>query len=171
MRAPGRLCCQVLTDAPFAKLAEPCPSALPLLPHHRPQSAAYPRFKVVQHRRRLTVAEVSEPSSQISRDLLDHLLQADAAGSPGLLPNPLLEASDGLGGDPPPRFSFAREAESKKLPLPRSGYGALRLIYLELETMHDEARNALHHSLSRSFAAHVDVAIVGITHEAVTTPL
>jgi RNA-directed DNA polymerase len=37
------------------------------------------------------------------------------------------------------------------------------------EVVRDEARNALHHSLSRSLAAHVDVAIVGITHEAMTT--
>src|SRR5207244_4274528 len=73
---------------PFAKLAESCPSALPLLPHHRAESAAYPRFEALQHRGRLTVPEVSEPASQISRDLLDHPPQADAAGSPGLFPNP-----------------------------------------------------------------------------------
>jgi hypothetical protein len=35
----------------------------------------------------------------------------------------------------------------------------------------DEVRNPLHHSLSRSFAAHVNVTVVGITHEAMTTPL
>ena len=84
--------------------------------------------------------EVSEPSSQISRDLLDHLLQADAAGSPGLFPNPFLEASDGLGGDPPPRFSFTRETESEKLSLPWSGHGALRLVDLELEAVRDQRK-------------------------------
>ena len=40
VRAPGRFRREVLTDAPFAQLAEPCPSTLPLLPHHRPKSAA-----------------------------------------------------------------------------------------------------------------------------------
>jgi len=90
---------------------------------------------------------------------LDHLPQTNTSGSPRLLPNPFLEASDGLGGYAPPRFSSAGEAESKELPLPRSGHGAFRLIDLELETVRDEARNALHHSLSRSFAVDVDVTV------------
>jgi hypothetical protein len=91
--------------------------------------------------------------------------------STGLFPNPLLKANDGLGGDAPPRFPLAREAESEKLSLPRSSHGALRLIHLELESVRDEVRNPLPHSLSRSFAAHVNIAVVGITHEAMTTPL
>jgi hypothetical protein len=89
----------------------------------------------------------------------DHLRQTDATGSTGLFPNPLLKASDGLGGDPPPRFSLAGEAESEKLSLPRLSHGALRLIHLELESVRDEVRNPLHHSLSRSFAAHVNVTV------------
>jgi len=83
---------------------------------------------------------------------LDYLPQTDTSGSPRLLPNPLLEASDCLGSYAPPRFSFAGEAESEKLPLPRASYGALRLVHLEPEAVRDEAGNAAHHSLSRSFA-------------------
>ena len=62
-------------------------------------------------------------------------------GSTCLFPNPLLKASDGLGGDSPPRFPFAGEAESEKLPLPRLSHGAFRLIHLELESVRNEARN------------------------------
>ena len=40
VRTPGGLRRQVLADTPFAKLAKSCPSALPLLPHDRPESAA-----------------------------------------------------------------------------------------------------------------------------------
>jgi len=40
MRTAGRLSRQLLTDAPFAKLAEPRSSAFPLFPHHRPESTA-----------------------------------------------------------------------------------------------------------------------------------
>ena len=101
--------------------------------------------------------EVSQPASQISRDLFDHLLQTDAAASPGLFPNSLLKARDSFGGNPPPRFSFTGEAEPEELPLPRAGHSAFRLIHLELESVRDEARNTLHHSLPRSFAAHVDM--------------
>ena len=50
-------------------------------------------------------------------------------------------------GNPPPWFSLAREAKSEKLPLPRSGHGALCLIHRESESFRDEARYALHHPL------------------------
>src|ERR1039458_4838288 len=40
VRTPGSLCRQVFTDAPLAEFAKTCPSALPLLPHHRPKSTA-----------------------------------------------------------------------------------------------------------------------------------
>src|ERR1700691_5736908 len=105
VRTPGSLCREVFIDAPLAELAKPFSSALPLLPHHRPKSTASPRCKTTQHRRRLTVTEVSEPCPQVGRKLLDHLRQTDATGSTRRFPNPLLKASDGLGGDAPPRFS------------------------------------------------------------------
>ena len=41
----------------------------------------------------------------------------------------------------------------------------------QLESVCDEVRNALHHSLARSFAVDIDVAVVGITHKVVTAPL
>jgi hypothetical protein len=87
-----------------------------------------------------------------------HCFHTTDRRSPRLFPNSLLEAGDGLGSDAPPRFSFASEAESEKLPLPWSSHGALRLVYLELETVGNEVCNVLHHSLSRSFAADIDVA-------------
>jgi hypothetical protein len=87
----------------------------------------------------LTIAEVSEPSPQIGRNLLNHLLETDATGTACQFPNLLLKASDGLGGDPPPRFSSACEAESEKFSLPWSSYGTFRLIHLELESVRDEA--------------------------------
>ena len=74
------------------------------------------------------------------RDLCDHLRQTDVTGSTCLFPNALLKASDGLGGDAPPRFPFAGEAESEKLSLLPSGHCALRLIYLRFELVRDPAR-------------------------------
>ena len=119
----------------------------------------------------MAVTEVSEPSPQGGHDRFDHLRETGAPGWACLFSNPLLKASDGLGSDPPPWCSFAGEAESEKLPLPGSGYGAFRLIHLELEAVRDKACTTLPHSLSRSFAAPVNVAVVGLAHEAMTTPL
>src|SRR5437879_5460637 len=82
------------------------------------------------------------------------------------------------GGGSPPRLSLAsrsgfgsRRGEPEKLPLPRLGYGTLRLVYPELETVCDEVRDALHHSLSRSFTADVDVTVIGVAPEVVTASL
>jgi hypothetical protein len=45
------------------------------------------------------------------------------------------------------------------------------LVDLETKLSRDESADALHHSLSRCFAAHVDVAIVRVSTEAVTSTL
>jgi len=63
------------------------------------------------------------------------------------------------------------KAESEKLSLLWSCHCALRLIYLELEFVRDESRNALHHSLTGLLAAHVDVAVIGVAGVAVSAAL
>src|SRR6516225_9154082 len=45
---------------------------------------------------------------------------------------------------------------------------ALFLVYLELELLCYEARDALHHPLTRAFAANIDIAVVRITNEAMS---
>src|SRR6266700_7815380 len=63
------------------------------------------------------------------------------------------------------------KAEPEKLSLLWSCHCALRLIYLELEFVRDESRNALHHSLTGLLAAHVDVAVIGVAGIAVSAML
>src|SRR5206468_12559287 len=65
----------------------------------------------------------------------------------------------------------AGETESEKLSHLRPRHRALRLVDLELESLPDESRDALHHPLTRSFAVNVDVAIVRVSNKAMSTPL
>src|SRR4029077_5526982 len=65
----------------------------------------------------------------------------------------------------------SRKAEPEKLPFLRSRHRTLRLIYLELELLRDESRNALHHPLPRPLAANVDITIVRISNEAMAPAL
>ena len=51
------------------------------------------------------------------------------------------------------------------------GSRGLRLVYLELELLCDEASDALHHPLTRSFAADVNVTVVRVPNEAVSPSL
>ena len=46
-----------------------------------------------------------------------------------------------------------------------------KIVYLELELLCDEARNALHHPLTREFAANVDVTVARITNKAMSAAL
>jgi len=69
-----------------------------------------------------------------------------------------------------PRFSFASEAESEKTSFASVRATALFAWFtLSLRTVCDEVRNALHHSLARSFAADIDVAVVGNKRNKVVT--
>src|SRR6266478_772869 len=63
------------------------------------------------------------------------------------------------------------KAESEKLPFLRSRYRAFRLIHLEFELLRDESRDALHHPLTRTLAANVDVAVVRVANIAMSPAL
>jgi 3',5'-cyclic AMP phosphodiesterase CpdA len=68
-------------------------------------------------------------------------------------------------------FWAGAKAEPEKLPFLRSRHCTLRFVYLELEFVGDEARDALHHPLTSPLAAHVDVAIIRVAEVAVATTL
>ena len=69
------------------------------------------------------------------------------------------------------RVLLHAKAEPEKLPLLRSRHRTLRFVYFEIEFVRDEARDALHHSLTGPLAAHVDVAIIRVADVAVATTL
>jgi hypothetical protein len=63
------------------------------------------------------------------------------------------------------------KAEAEKLPLLRSRYRTLCLIYLEFEFVCDEMRNTLHHPLTCPLAANVDITVIRIANETKSTAL
>src|SRR6266699_1418497 len=75
------------------------------------------------------------------------------------LPDSLLKPIHGLRRNNALDLRTSRKAESKKLPLLRSCHRTLRLIYLELELLRDELRDALHHPLPRPLAANIDITV------------
>jgi len=139
--------CSVRASSRAARDREDSPQSLPRDPYWRPVGGArgtvfvrasiastlptgvggVTTFQDVPAPRAFDSRQSTRAAAEIGRDLLNHLPHAVATGSSRLFPNPLLEASDSLGSNPPPWFSFTREAESEEFPLPRSGHGALRL--------------------------------------------
>src|ERR1700681_1702408 len=98
-------------------------------------------------------------------------LDADALGPSRDVPDSLLEPFQRFRRNRALDVRTSRKAEPEKLPFLRSCHRALCLVYLELELLCDEARDALHHSLTRAFAANVNVTVVCIPNEAVSSAL
>src|SRR5262249_55428851 len=91
-----------------------------------------------------------------------------ASGPP---PAPLLEPSERRRRDPPLRYGSGFEAEAQELPALRLIHRALGCIDPELEPMGEELFDAGHHPFAGPTAAHIDVAVIGIAHEAVAPSL
>ena len=63
------------------------------------------------------------------------------------------------------------KTKPEELSLLRSRHRALGLIYLELEPLSDESRNALHHPVTRTFTAHIDIAVICVANMSVSPAL
>src|SRR5216684_2283248 len=169
--AAGGSCRQLPADAAASQPFVACASAFPLLPGDGTQPSPDPLVELAQHRRGFAEAEVAAPSDQITRQLLGDLREALSARAPRQLPDPCFEAIDGLRRDAAPRLLLARKAEAQELACARFGDRALGLVDPELETLGEELLDALHHPLARPLAAHIDVAVVGVAHEAMAALL
>src|SRR5688572_10432789 len=140
--------------------------SLPLLPYGATKPTTYPAGELLQHAGRFAESEVAIPAPHERSQLGHDRFQTCASGLLSDLHNPFLEPLESFRRNPSPNIRPVREAESEKLPLLRSRYRALRLVDLELELSSDVASHALHHPLTRAFAADVDVAVIRIPHEA-----
>src|SRR5439155_5280023 len=143
----------------------------PLPPQRSPKAQPNPASQIDQHVRRFAESEIATPTPHIRSQSRHRRLQAHAFGLPCDFPNPFLKPLDGLRRNPPPNHGTVAETESEKLPLLRSRHRALLVVHLELESLRDESRDAIHHSLTRPFAADVDITVVRISNETMSPAL
>src|SRR5258705_553966 len=143
----------------------------PLTPQSGPQSQSDPTSESDQHLGRFAKAEIAAPTPHIRDQFFHCRLDADALGPSRDLPDSPLEPLQRVRRDRALDVWTSRETEPEELPFLRSCHRTLGLVYLELELLCDEARNALHHPLTRAFAANVDVTVVRITNKAVSAAL
>jgi len=115
--------------------------------------------------------KIAAPAPHIRSQFLHRRLHADALGPSRDLPDSLLKPIQGLGRNHALDLWTRCKAEPEKLPLLRSRHRTLRLIYLELELLRNELRDALDHPLPRPLAANVDITIVRISNKAMTSAL
>src|SRR6202171_5731989 len=147
------------------------PWGFPLAPQNGPQSQSDPASESDQHLGRFAEAEIAAPAPHIRSQLFHCRLDADALGPSRGISDSLLEPCQRFRRDRALDAWPSREAEPEELPFLRSCHRTLRLIYLELELLCDEARDALHHPVTPAFAANVDVTVVRITNKAVSPVL
>src|SRR5262249_34765145 len=144
---------QLPPDSQRDECRSPTPWCFPLAPQGSPQSQADPASESDQHLGRLAEAEIATPATHIQGQLFHYRLDADALGLARDLPDSLLEPCQRFRRYRASDIRTGRKAEPEELPFLRSCHRTLRLIYLELELLRDEARDAFHHPLTRAFAA------------------
>jgi hypothetical protein len=115
--------------------------------------------------------EVTTPAPHIRGQLLHRLLYADAFRPSRDLADSPLKPIQGLWRNHALDLRTSGKAESQKLSLLRSRHRTLRFIYLEVELLRDKSRNALHHPLPRPLAANVDITVIRVANERMTTAL
>src|ERR1700693_1852684 len=162
---------QLPPDSQCDECRSPTPWCFRLAPEGSPQSQADPASESNQFLGRLAKAEIAAPSPHIRGQLFHCRLDADALGPSRDVPDSLLEPVQRFRRNRALDVRTSRKAEPEELPFLRSCHRTLGLIYLELELLCDEALNALHHPLTRAFAANVDITVVRITYKTVSPVL
>src|SRR5271165_511204 len=108
------------------------------------------------------------PPDEVWRQLLDDLRQTEPSCPAGLFPNARLACVEGLWRNPP-FAAVIRDAEAQELALLRLRHRALRLVDLQPQLRGQEAAHRGHHPFTGAVAANIDVAVVRVTAETVTT--
>ena len=121
----------------------------PLTPQSGPQSQSDPTSESDQHLGRFAKAEIAAPTPHIRDQFFHCRLDADAFGPSRDLPGSPFKPLQRFRRNRALGIWTSREAEPEELPFLRSCHRTLGLVYLELELLFDEARNALHHPLTR----------------------
>src|SRR5262252_2046514 len=143
----------------------------PLPPHCCSKSQTDPASKGDQHSWCFAESEVATPAPHIWSEFGYRLFDADTLCPSSNFSYSVLEAIQSLRRNDAPDLWTVAKTESEKLPLLRSRYRTLRLVHFEFELLRDESLHAFHHSLSRPFAANVDVAVVRVSNKTKTPTL
>src|ERR1700726_3003279 len=143
----------------------------PLTPQSGPQPQPDPARESNEHLRRFAEAEKVAPAPHIRGQLFHCRLHADAFDPLRDIPDSSLEPLQRFRRDPALDVRTRREAEPEELSSLRSCQRPLCLVDLELELLRDEARDALHHPLTRAFTANIDVTVIRIANKAVSAAL
>jgi len=117
-------------------------SGFPLAPQSGPQSQSDPASEGYQHLGRFAEAEIAAPAPHIGGQFFHCRLDADALGPSRSVPDSLLEPFQRFRRNRALDVRTSRKAEPEELSFLRSCHRTLGLIYLELEVLCDEARDA-----------------------------
>src|SRR6267143_926254 len=102
---------------------------------------------------------------------MDHPGETYSPRPTGTFPDSLLESHDRFRRQAPLRLLVTREAECQVFPFPWSSHRTLLTVHSQLELRREESRHAAHHSFTSSPTADVNVAVLRISGEPLSTPL
>ena len=117
------------------------------------------------------MAVVAPPAEQIFVEFLDHPFDCYTSPVAGQLPHSHLQSFKTLRGNASLSLFADYDAKPQKLASPGAVNFALGFIDLQFELAGNELADTVHYAKSRPLAANIDVAVVGIPNEAVTSSL
>lgn len=130
-----------------------------------------PAVQVHEHRGGLGYSKVGQPAPKTSAQFLDHALQGDASRAAGDLFDPGLNVLHSLRGEPDFLKFPSREANAEESPFLGSGYGALFPVDAQSQAFGQEPFHRVRNSMPRPFRLHIDIAVVGIAAELMSSTL
>jgi len=129
-------------DAALAELSISGSSSFPLFPDHRPKSTSEPLRQFLEHARGFASPEITDPSAEIFRYLMDHLGETYPPRPTRKFPNSLFASHDRFRRQAPLRLLVIREAESQEFPFPWSSHRNLLPVHSQLELCREESCHA-----------------------------
>lgn len=152
------------------ELPKPRPRLLPLLPQDLAESSSKPLIQLIESLFHCSKPKVTDPSSRKLVDLPDHL--QDVSPPPFLrnLSYPVLGALHRLRCWLQAWRAVVGHRVAQKLALPGPVHGTLGAIHLQSQFGLQEVRQRRHDPFACPPASHVDIRVVGIAAETMSSP-
>jgi hypothetical protein len=141
----------------------------PLFPEGAAQPTLYPGIQFLQARLSFCKAHVPIPPFEIGSEVLYHTTERNTTGPPCPPTDLVLACLQGLVTHPPPVWPTSREAQPEERPPPWGVDGTLGLIDGQPEPSRQEPRHAGPYALTGSYALNVDITIIRVPHEPVSS--
>jgi len=142
-----------------------------LAPEDAAEFVTHPTVQLIKGSLALTELEVTSPTAQYGVYPLDDARHLAALRSVQQVSKPVAQASQAHRCHSQSRLLMPAHPIAQVITHPRPGYPALFPVQRQFQALAQETLNAGHHPFTCATTTHINVRVIGITHEAMAPPL